>query len=181
MATLTDQAAGTHVTSVPSNFEPDDQWKADLRKKIEVNLTSMVEKARQVYEDKLKDHSFDPSAVTNEYKTAISDIRVIAEEHYRHAIERERQERMWASGHQVDQGWSEAMIKEQQAILDNIQREVQPPSRKNTSDDAIRSEEPNSVPTRATQREDSTIVNQGVQERTSSAVEAGTIQINIQS
>ncbi|KAG0694838.1 hypothetical protein DFH29DRAFT_838168 [Suillus ampliporus] len=53
----------------------------------------------------------------------MKNIRNLAEEQFRIALERERQERRWAAGQTLDREWSESMIKEQQAILDKIERE----------------------------------------------------------
>jgi hypothetical protein len=58
-----------------------------------------------------------------EHSSVLKNIHNLAEEQFWIALEHERQERRWASGQTLDQEWSESMIKEQQAILDKIERE----------------------------------------------------------
>jgi hypothetical protein len=152
MASFYDQPTIPPAANASPDFEPDQRWKADLRLRIEDGLSSMVERAKKDYSAKRNDPSLDESTVNHDYNRVMRDIRLIAEEQYQLEVARERQERRWASGQHIDQEWSEAMIREQQAILDNIKREgPSPQSRNITSDGALRDEEAVDAPARVAQ------------------------------
>ncbi|EIW77109.1 hypothetical protein CONPUDRAFT_168122 [Coniophora puteana RWD-64-598 SS2] len=106
--------------------EPDGAWKEKLRREIEKNLGSMVEAAKQNRQAKLSAGQVSPDqrgSLDREYKATMETIRRLAEGQFRDAVERERVERKWASGDAIDGNWSDALVKEQQAILDNIEKE----------------------------------------------------------
>ncbi|OAX40458.1 hypothetical protein K503DRAFT_768562 [Rhizopogon vinicolor AM-OR11-026] len=118
----------TESSTIPSaaDFEPDEQWKSRLKVDIENNLRSMVNEAKQSLQDTLKKapvSAVERERLAEEHLATMKNIRNLAEEQFRIALERERQERRWAAGQTLDQEWSESMIKEQQAILDKIERE----------------------------------------------------------
>lgn len=127
MATLfSNPTESSTILSSAADFEPDEQWKKRLRDNIEDNLRSMVNEAKQNLQDTLKKAPVSASErekLTEDHLATMKNIRNLAEEQFRIALERERQERRWASGQTLDQEWSESMIKEQQAILDKIERE----------------------------------------------------------
>lgn len=116
----------TAEPSPAADFEPDEQWKSRLKVDIESNLRSMVDEAKQNLQDTLKRApvtALERERLTEEHLATMKNIRNLAEEQFRIALERERQERRWAAGQVLDQEWSDTMIKEQQAILDKIERE----------------------------------------------------------
>ncbi|KDQ60292.1 hypothetical protein JAAARDRAFT_86845, partial [Jaapia argillacea MUCL 33604] len=98
------------------DFEPDDQWKHSLRREIEANLGTMVADAKQELEDKLRAAPVDEDTrerLTRDHMQTMATIRRIAEEQFQAALERERQERLWASGQLAEGEWSEALKREQ--------------------------------------------------------------------
>jgi hypothetical protein len=126
MATLFPSPTEPSTISSAVDFEPDEQWKSRLKVDIENNLRSMVNEAKQSLQDTLKKapvSAIERERLTEEHVATMKNIRNLAEEQFRIALERERQERRWAAGQTLDQEWSESMIKEQQAILDKIERE----------------------------------------------------------
>ncbi|KAG2032414.1 hypothetical protein BDR03DRAFT_970088 [Suillus americanus] len=126
MTTLFQSTTESPTNPSAADFEPDEQWKNRLKLNIENNLRSMVDEAKQNLHDTLKRapvSALERERLTEEHLATMKNIRILAEEQFRIALERERQERRWAAGQVLDQGWSDSMAKEQQAILDKIERE----------------------------------------------------------
>jgi len=114
MATLID------ITETPDpDFEPEEQWKANLRQRIEDTLKPAARKLKRWLTERLKNISpSEESKAKVDYDNAMAELRRIANEHYRQILERERQERRWAAGEPVDEKGSEILMKEQEALLD---------------------------------------------------------------
>jgi len=126
MTTLFQSTSESPTNPSTADFEPDEQWKSRLKVDIENNLRSMVDEAKQNLHDTLKRapvSAIERERLTEEHLATMKNIRILAEEQFRIALERERQERRWAAGQVLDQEWSDTMAKEQQAILDKIERE----------------------------------------------------------
>ncbi|KAF7979267.1 hypothetical protein HWV62_42950 [Athelia sp. TMB] len=106
--------------------EPDDAWKSGLRKQIEESLLPMVQEAKDVLQRKLGEAPVDQvtrDRLANEHSDTLKNIRRIADDLYRDQIEQERQQLKWAQGGTVERGWSEGLVKQQQAILEQIERD----------------------------------------------------------
>ncbi|KAI9452480.1 hypothetical protein BJY52DRAFT_1124315, partial [Lactarius psammicola] len=78
-------------------IEPDDQWKADLRKRIERDLLVMVEDA-QTARDKILNSQ--PSEGSREramaqYDKSMSEIRTLAQDEFNRQLRTEMAERKW--------------------------------------------------------------------------------------
>lgn len=126
MATLMQNSSQPASAPLPPDLEPDDEWKQALKMNIEEGLRSMFDEAKQKLNDELAKGIIgaeERERLTADHLATLKTIRQLAEEQFRIALERERQERRWASGEQLDRAWSESMMKEQQAILDRIERE----------------------------------------------------------
>jgi hypothetical protein len=118
MATLTDTIDIQPTTPHP-DFEPEEEWKTNLRQRIEDTLKPTAGKLKQELNEKLKGLSPpEESKAQADYDNAMAGLRRTANEQYRQMLERERQERRWAAGEKVDDKWSEIFMKEQQALLD---------------------------------------------------------------
>lgn len=143
MATLTDSIDIQPTTPNP-DFEPEEQWKTNLRQRIEDTLKPAAEKLKQKLTEKLKDLSppEDYKAQTD-YDNAMAGLRRTANEQYRQMLERERQERRWAAGEKVDEKWSEIFMKEQQALLDMYKKGA---TTKTSQPEATRDEEHSQPP-----------------------------------
>ena len=143
MATLTDIIDIQPTTPNP-DFEPEEQWKAALRQRIEDTLKPAAEKLKRELTDRLKDLSPpEESKAKIDYDNAMAELRRTANEQYRQILERERQERRWAAGEKVDEKWSEILMKEQQALLDLYKKGAGP---KPNQSEATRDEEHNQPP-----------------------------------
>lgn len=118
MATFTDIIDIQPTTPHP-DFEPEEQWKASLRQRIEDALKPAAGKLKRELTERLKDLSPpDDSKARTDYDNAMAELRRAANDQYRQMLERERQERRWAAGEQVDEKWSDIFMKEQQELLD---------------------------------------------------------------
>ncbi|KAF8423494.1 hypothetical protein L210DRAFT_3333047, partial [Boletus edulis BED1] len=116
MATLVQNPSQSPSATLPPDLEPDDEWKQILKVNIEAGLRSMVDEAKQKLTDELAKgiiRAEERDRLTADHLATLKTIRQLAEEQFRIALERERQERRWASGEQLDRAWSESMMKEQ--------------------------------------------------------------------
>jgi hypothetical protein len=109
-------------TDAKLEIEPDEQWKADLRKRIELSLRDMVEEAQT-----LRDTIFNsqPSESSREramvqYDKSMSEIRTLAQEEFTRQLRQEMSERKWALD--VVDSNSPDVARQQQWILDNIHK-----------------------------------------------------------
>ncbi|KAG1744267.1 hypothetical protein EDB19DRAFT_1632877 [Suillus lakei] len=126
MTTLFQTTTESSTNQSAADFEPDEQWKSRLKVNIESNLRSMVDEAKQNLNDTLKRapvSAVERERLSEEHLATMKNIRNLAEEQFRIALERERQERRWAAGQVLDQEWSDTMIEEQKAIMQQIERE----------------------------------------------------------
>ena len=102
--------------------EPDEQWKADLRRRIEFGLRNMVEDAQNVRDMIL---SFQPSESSREraqreYEESMTAIRNLAQEEFNRELRMEMSERKWALD--VTDSNSPDVARLQQWIIDNIRK-----------------------------------------------------------
>ena len=103
-------------------FEPDDQWKADLRKRIEHDLLHMVLDAKRVRDTILNSQSSQRirARAQREYDESMNNIRTLAQEEYIRRLRQEMSERKWALD--VVESNSPDIARQQQWILDNIRK-----------------------------------------------------------
>ena len=102
--------------------EPDEHWKADLRRGIEPNLRHMVEDAQTVRDTIL---SFLPSGSSSEraqreYDETMNDIQTPAQEEFNHELQIEMSEPKWALD--VVDSNSPSVTRQRQWIFDNIRK-----------------------------------------------------------
>ena len=115
------QRSNTDIQPTTPNpdFEPDEEWKNNLRQHIEVSLKPQVELLKREFNEKLNGLSPpDSSRVQTDYDNAMAGVRRRAGEQYYQLLECERQMRRFATGEEVDEKWSEIFLREQQALLD---------------------------------------------------------------
>ncbi|KAG5641344.1 hypothetical protein DXG03_005457 [Asterophora parasitica] len=137
MSTVTSQAPSYRISPPRGDVfdnEPDKAWKDALKAQIEEGLSSMVADAKKNMQDELDKEVVTPhrrDELTREYNAAMKNIRDLAEDTFQVELERERQERRWASGKEMLPQWTEALKQEQQDIMDRIkgsQKELAPSS-----------------------------------------------------
>jgi hypothetical protein len=79
-------------------LEPDEQWKASLRKRIEHGLLHMVEEAQIVRDTILNSQPSESSRVRaqRDYEESMNNIRTLAQEEFNRILRQEMSERKWA-------------------------------------------------------------------------------------
>ena len=103
-------------------IEPDEQWKADLRRRIEHGLRHMVKDAQTVRDTILNSQPSESSRerVQREYEESMNNIRTLAQEEFNRSLRTEMSERKWALD-AIDSN-SPDIARQQQWILDNIRK-----------------------------------------------------------
>jgi len=123
------------AVSIPSNpalpnpddadFEPDDEWKRQLRKRIEESLESMVKDVKDNQAAQLRKQVVTEETrlqLEDEYKQAMVNIKTIASEQYRMELDRERNQRRWTAGKPINPEWTRILAEEQQSIMNTIKQ-----------------------------------------------------------
>ncbi|KAJ3755291.1 hypothetical protein EV360DRAFT_49989, partial [Lentinula raphanica] len=110
---LSSASAASRAVRREPDYEPDEQWKANLKAQIQLNLASMVQDAETQRNENLLKFPDDSERVKREYTIALDNIGKMATETYKTELERERQERRWATGHDLPPDLAETMKKEQ--------------------------------------------------------------------
>ncbi|KAI0284671.1 hypothetical protein BGY98DRAFT_894231, partial [Russula aff. rugulosa BPL654] len=77
--------------------EPDDQWKADLRKRIEHDLIHMVSDAQIVRDIILNSQPSESSRerAHRDYEESMNNIRMLAQDEFTRLLRQEMSERKW--------------------------------------------------------------------------------------
>ncbi|KAN0111810.1 hypothetical protein V8E52_008190 [Russula decolorans] len=103
-------------------IEPDDQWKADLRIRIEHDLLHMVEDAQIVRDTILGSRPPESSRerAQRDYEESLNNIRNLAQEEFTRRLRQEMSERRWALDSVVSN--SPDVARQQQEILDSIRK-----------------------------------------------------------
>jgi hypothetical protein len=102
--------------------EPDEQWKADLRKRIEHDLLHMVEDAQIIRDTILNSQPSERSRerAQRDYEESMNNIRTLAQDEFTRRLRQEMSERKWALDSVVSN--VPDVARQQQWILDNIRK-----------------------------------------------------------
>ena len=106
-----------------ADYEPDDLWKHQLKKRIEESLQSMVKDVKESQAAQLRKEVVTPETrmrLEEEYKLAMANIKALANDQYLLDLDRERNQRRWLSGAPVDAEWGRILAEEQQNIMNTI-------------------------------------------------------------
>ena len=103
-------------------IEPDEQWKTELRRRIELSLRHMVEDAQTVRDTILSSQPSEGSRerAQREYEESMNNIRMLAQDEFNRELRIEMSERRWALD--VVDSNSPDVARQQQWILDNIRK-----------------------------------------------------------
>lgn len=107
------------------DFEPDEEWKTQLKKRIEESLDSMIKEVKEKQAAELRKEVVTSETrlrIAEEYKEAMSNIKNIANDLYQEELDRERNQRRWTAGVPLNPEWSRILTEEQQRIMDNIKQ-----------------------------------------------------------
>jgi len=105
-----------------NDLEPNEEWKTALHKRVEDDLRYMFADADNQRDVELAKAPLERDRITKEHSTAQAYIRTLAMEQYHYQLKKERNQRRWLAGLQVDPEWSEIFVKEQQQIMDKIKQ-----------------------------------------------------------
>ena len=128
MPTLSTYAPSPTPTSAKADgadFEPDETWKQQLKKRIEEGLKSMVQDAKDSQTAELRKAVVTPEVrlrLEDEYKQAMNTIKSLANEQYQLELNRERNQRRWTAGAPMHPDWTRILAEEQQSIMNNIKQ-----------------------------------------------------------
>ena len=119
--------SSTTASSKPggADYEPDEEWKEQLRERIEEGLQSMVADAKENQAAELKKAPDTPEArmrLEADYKQAMQTIKSLASEQYQLELDRERNQRRWTAGIPMNPGWTQFFREEQQNIMNSIKQ-----------------------------------------------------------
>ncbi|KAJ2936414.1 hypothetical protein H1R20_g680, partial [Candolleomyces eurysporus] len=98
------------------DLEPIDEWKINVRKRIEGDLSPMAKDARDQLRANIRSNPEEENWFRAEYQRTMDDIRRLAKEQFQEELERERQERRWAAGMSWETDWVESPREEQETI-----------------------------------------------------------------
>ncbi|KAF9041324.1 hypothetical protein BJ165DRAFT_1612892 [Panaeolus papilionaceus] len=114
-----------HVKRDASDYEPDEQWKADLWKQVESAFESMINDAKEDQAAQLRKAVVTPEErirLEDEYKKAMATIKGLKKEQYEFELARERSARRWANGQPIPQAMSQLLRNEQASIMNTIKQ-----------------------------------------------------------
>ena len=117
--------SSTTTTSNGVDCEPDDEWKQNLRKKIEEGLQSMVEDAGESHAIEMIKAPDTPEIrklLEDDYEDAMQTIRNLAADQFKLELDLERNQRRWTAGVPLTPDWSRFIRQEQQNIMNNIKQ-----------------------------------------------------------
>ncbi|KAJ7579044.1 hypothetical protein C8J56DRAFT_796862, partial [Mycena floridula] len=97
------------------DFEPDDEWKANMRKTIHEALKVMFDEADQNLNQQIKTARDDQERqrLVAEHTRTRKEITGLAQEEFEHAVNKERMQRRWTVGQALPTVISEALRSEQ--------------------------------------------------------------------
>ncbi|KAF8630991.1 hypothetical protein AX15_002683 [Amanita polypyramis BW_CC] len=104
-----------------SDTEPPDEWKRQIKERINTNLQKLYQDADELYKRRLHDVRSDEERVhlKEDYKLEIGRIRALGAEEYHTQLELERQQRKWAMGQPIDAKWKDALEREHRKIFES--------------------------------------------------------------
>jgi len=119
--------SSTTTSSKPDgpDYEPDEEWKLQLRKRIEEGLQSMVADAKESQATELRNSPHTPETrlrLEASYKQVMQTIKGLATEQYQLELDRERNQRRWTAGVPMNPGWTQYFREEQQNIMNSIKQ-----------------------------------------------------------
>src|SRR5882762_7583666 len=118
MTSVPSQSPTTGRSRPISDFEPDDEWKKQLRLRIEDGLRDPVDSALKKYTAAVDSAENDAARSTaqTKYDEEMRNIRGKAQEEYNTALRLEILDRQLTVGQKPDEPWSEQLLKEQQIL-----------------------------------------------------------------
>ncbi|KAK0473774.1 hypothetical protein IW261DRAFT_1503370 [Armillaria novae-zelandiae] len=127
--TTTMPASTSEHKPFPELYEPDDQWKAELKEKLSVAFSDMLLQAKQKLKadlTMLDGDGIDPAKrkkSIDEYQASERQIKSFAAQSFRVEVEKEREQRRWAAGLEIRTERRADLGNEQMAIMSGIRKQ----------------------------------------------------------
>ena len=104
-----------------SDTEPTEEWKRQIKERINTNLQKLYQDAEELYKRRLQDVRSDDerARLKEDHKLEIGRIRALGAEEYHTQLELERQQRKWALGQPIDAKWKDALMREHRKIFES--------------------------------------------------------------
>ena len=116
----TENASSSTTSSSGIDFEPDNKWKEDLRKRIEEGFRPMVADLKDNHATELSNAPDTTEArirLEADYKETMNKIRSLTNEQYIYELDRERNQRRWTAGVPMTPDWPQYFRRDQQNIV----------------------------------------------------------------
>ena len=149
MSTVPEFAPSSTTTSNGVDFEPDNAWKENLRRRVEEGLQSMVADAKENHATELSKAPGTTEALIRletDYNEAMKTIRGLANEQYNYELDRERNHRRWTAGVPMTPIWTQYFRQEQQNIMNSIKQSNQSDNSFRTSSESPTEERSSIIP-----------------------------------
>ncbi|PFH47929.1 hypothetical protein AMATHDRAFT_150935, partial [Amanita thiersii Skay4041] len=97
-----------------SDTEPSEDWKRQIKERIQLNLEKLYQEAEVNYRKALQDVRSDEerTRLKEDHTLKKGSIRTLGAEEYHRQLELERQQRKWALGLSIDESWKETLVRE---------------------------------------------------------------------
>ena len=108
-----------------ADYEPDEEWKKQLKKRINDSLESMVSDAKESQAAERRKGPDTPETrlrLEADCNRAMQTIAALASEQYHLELDRERNQRRWAAGMPMNPAWTQYFLQEQQNIMNSIKQ-----------------------------------------------------------
>jgi hypothetical protein len=124
--TSNDAAIAAAAAAAPADIdEPDDIFKQKLRAQIESSMKAEVKQVQTAHEESMRKAatSAQRRALETQHNNLMRQFSTAAQMQYEAALERERAERKLITGQDVGSVLTEAFVREQQSILEQLMRD----------------------------------------------------------
>ncbi|KAL1757125.1 hypothetical protein FB107DRAFT_177431, partial [Schizophyllum commune] len=86
-------------------WEPDEAFKENLRRRIHENLKEMVTNAHETRDRSLADDPANAEEHQKTYRSTMDELNHLAEESFQAELQHEREARRWSSGTSAPPAW----------------------------------------------------------------------------
>ena len=112
-------SSACETTPTPQNVTPPNST-INARKAVEESLLPVVNEAKETPQQKPREVAVDEASRERLININLKDISRIAHDLFQDPMELERQQLRWAQGETIDPVWSEGLVKQQAAIMEQI-------------------------------------------------------------
>ena len=104
-----------------TDFEPDDEWKCQLKKRIKETFKSLQD-AEDCLQERFRSSIISLEQLNLEYNHEMNNIKGLVEEQYQLELTKERNKRRWSAREQLAPGWNDFLHEKEQKIMNGIKQ-----------------------------------------------------------